>query len=124
MRARDLCVLFVISVSLALGAATPNRQADTVETSKGPLKITPLFGTAPEAAVREAADLDKSVLETAKQLLVPTLCTLLAPDLTKCHPLKLASCCAGIGKGRNVLYERSDCNASYDGQPSCRSNRI
>ena len=28
---------------MAFGAATPNRQADTVETSKGPLKITPLF---------------------------------------------------------------------------------
>ena len=28
---------------MAFGAATPNHQTDTVETSKGPLKITPLF---------------------------------------------------------------------------------
>ena len=27
----------------AFGAATPNRQSDVIETSKGPLKITPLY---------------------------------------------------------------------------------
>jgi len=43
MRAKYLCILLWSGVSLAFGAATPNRQADTVETSKGPLKITPLY---------------------------------------------------------------------------------
>src|SRR6202790_2632358 len=43
MRRRDLCGLFLTGVSLAFSAATPNHQADTVETSKGPLKITPLY---------------------------------------------------------------------------------
>jgi L-ascorbate metabolism protein UlaG (beta-lactamase superfamily) len=43
MRAKYLCVLLLASVSLAFGATTPNHQADIVETSKGPLKITPLF---------------------------------------------------------------------------------
>ncbi len=36
-------VLLLTSVSLAFGAAAPNHQADVVETSKGPLKITPLY---------------------------------------------------------------------------------
>jgi L-ascorbate metabolism protein UlaG (beta-lactamase superfamily) len=39
----ELCVLFAINLSAASGAATPNRQADVVETSRGPLRITPLF---------------------------------------------------------------------------------
>ena len=43
MRAKYSCILFVASVALAFGAATPNHQSDIVETSKGPLKITPLF---------------------------------------------------------------------------------
>jgi L-ascorbate metabolism protein UlaG (beta-lactamase superfamily) len=43
MRAKYLYVLLVAGVSLVFGAATPNHQADIVETSKGPLKITPLF---------------------------------------------------------------------------------
>src|SRR6202140_1888925 len=43
MRARTGSVVLLLGVSLAFGATTPNRQADTVETSKGPLKITPLF---------------------------------------------------------------------------------
>ena len=43
MRAKYSCSLLLIGVSLAFGAATPNHQADVVETSKGPLKLTPLF---------------------------------------------------------------------------------
>lgn len=35
--------MLAFSVSVSLGAATPNRQADVIETSKGSLKITPLF---------------------------------------------------------------------------------
>jgi L-ascorbate metabolism protein UlaG (beta-lactamase superfamily) len=35
--------LFAIGWVVALGAVAPNRQADVVETSKGPLKITPLY---------------------------------------------------------------------------------
>jgi L-ascorbate metabolism protein UlaG (beta-lactamase superfamily) len=37
------CILFAINLPVALGAAAPNRQSDVVETSRGPLKITPLF---------------------------------------------------------------------------------
>jgi len=33
----------VISLAVVFGAVAPNRQADVVETSKGPLKITPLY---------------------------------------------------------------------------------
>jgi L-ascorbate metabolism protein UlaG (beta-lactamase superfamily) len=43
MNLRTVCALLSIGVSAAFGAAMPNRQADVVETSKGPLKITPLF---------------------------------------------------------------------------------
>jgi L-ascorbate metabolism protein UlaG (beta-lactamase superfamily) len=43
MRARNLCLLLLTGSSLAVGAAIPNHQADIVETSKGPLKITPLY---------------------------------------------------------------------------------
>ena len=35
--------LLAIGLAAALGAATPNKQADVVETSQGPLKITPLY---------------------------------------------------------------------------------
>lgn len=35
--------LFAIGWAVAFGAVAPNRQADVVETSKGPLKITPLY---------------------------------------------------------------------------------
>jgi L-ascorbate metabolism protein UlaG (beta-lactamase superfamily) len=40
---RRLIALFVLAAVVVLGAATPNRQADVVQTSKGPLKITPLY---------------------------------------------------------------------------------
>lgn len=43
MRAKYSCILLLIAGSLAFGAAAPNHQVDVVETSKGPLKITPLF---------------------------------------------------------------------------------
>src|SRR5579872_1629911 len=43
MRARYLWVVLLTGISLVFGAATPNHQADVVETSKGPLKITPLY---------------------------------------------------------------------------------
>src|SRR5271169_7011580 len=43
MRAKCLCILLLTGATLAFGAATPNHQADIVETSRGPLKITPLF---------------------------------------------------------------------------------
>src|SRR6185312_4878269 len=43
MRVRTLCILLFTVISLVFGAATPNRRADIVETSRGPLKITPLF---------------------------------------------------------------------------------
>ncbi len=36
-------MLLLLGVSTAFGAATPNRQSDIVETSQGPLKITPLY---------------------------------------------------------------------------------
>src|SRR6266853_929486 len=38
-----LVVLFALTLTLAFAAATPSKQADVVETSKGPLKITPLY---------------------------------------------------------------------------------
>jgi len=38
-----LVVLFAFTLTLAFAAATPSKQADVVETSKGPLKITPLY---------------------------------------------------------------------------------
>ena len=38
-----LTVLFALTLTLAFAAATPSKQADVVETSKGPLKITPLY---------------------------------------------------------------------------------
>jgi L-ascorbate metabolism protein UlaG (beta-lactamase superfamily) len=38
-----LCLLFSIHPPVASGAAAPNRQADVAQTSRGPLKITPLF---------------------------------------------------------------------------------
>ena len=43
MRAKFLCVLLLTGVSFVFGAVAPNHQADIVETSKGPLKITPLY---------------------------------------------------------------------------------
>ena len=43
MNPRTACALLLINLSAAFGAATPNRQTDVVETSKGPLKVTPLF---------------------------------------------------------------------------------
>src|SRR5437879_12742586 len=38
-----LSLLFLISLTVAFGAIAPNRQSDVVETSKGPLKITPIY---------------------------------------------------------------------------------
>src|SRR5580692_1756143 len=35
--------LFALTAAVAWSAATPNRQADVVQTSRGPLKITPLY---------------------------------------------------------------------------------
>lgn len=35
--------LFALTAAVVWGAATPNRQTDVVETSRGPLKITPLY---------------------------------------------------------------------------------
>jgi len=35
--------LFALTAAVVWGAAAPNRQADVVETSRGPLKITPLY---------------------------------------------------------------------------------
>jgi L-ascorbate metabolism protein UlaG (beta-lactamase superfamily) len=43
MRAITVSVLLLTSLPLAFAAAAPNHQADVVETSKGPLRITPLF---------------------------------------------------------------------------------
>ncbi|MEO8050553.1 MAG: MBL fold metallo-hydrolase [Acidobacteriota bacterium] len=43
MPARNVCVLLLLGVSTAFGAATPNHQSDIVETSQGPLKIRPLY---------------------------------------------------------------------------------
>ena len=37
------CGLFLIHVSMAHAAATPNKQTDLLQTSKGPLRITPLY---------------------------------------------------------------------------------
>jgi L-ascorbate metabolism protein UlaG (beta-lactamase superfamily) len=38
-----LCVLPVIALNSAWGAAIPNRQSDVVQTSRGPLRLTPLY---------------------------------------------------------------------------------
>src|SRR5271165_2179629 len=39
-----LCGLFFfLHACIASGAATPNKQADTLQTSRGPLRITPLY---------------------------------------------------------------------------------
>jgi L-ascorbate metabolism protein UlaG (beta-lactamase superfamily) len=43
MNLKTLCPLLLIALSPGFGAVAPNRQADVVETSKGPLKITPLY---------------------------------------------------------------------------------
>lgn len=43
MNPKAVCALLLAGLSTTFGAATPNRQTDVVETSKGPLKITPLF---------------------------------------------------------------------------------
>ena len=43
MNLRAVGALAAIGLSVAFGAAAPNQQADVVETSKGPLKITPLY---------------------------------------------------------------------------------
>jgi L-ascorbate metabolism protein UlaG (beta-lactamase superfamily) len=43
MNLKTAGALLFIALSTTFGAVTPNRQADTVQTSKGPLKITPLF---------------------------------------------------------------------------------
>jgi len=43
MNLKTIGALAMFGLSVAFGAATPNRQADVVETSKGPLKITPLY---------------------------------------------------------------------------------
>jgi L-ascorbate metabolism protein UlaG (beta-lactamase superfamily) len=39
----SLTTLFLISLPVAFSAIAPNRQADEVQTSKGPLKITPIY---------------------------------------------------------------------------------
>src|SRR5579862_9516253 len=39
----EACLLFSINPPAAFAAAAPNRQADAVQTSQGPLKITPLY---------------------------------------------------------------------------------
>jgi L-ascorbate metabolism protein UlaG (beta-lactamase superfamily) len=36
-------ILFTLTLTLGFAAVMPNKQADVVETSKGPLKITPLY---------------------------------------------------------------------------------
>ena len=43
MNLKSVGALLVIGWSVTLGAVAPNRQADVFETSKGPLKITPLY---------------------------------------------------------------------------------
>ena len=43
MNLRTVGALTAFGWSVVFGAATPNRQADVVETSKGPLKITPVY---------------------------------------------------------------------------------
>jgi L-ascorbate metabolism protein UlaG (beta-lactamase superfamily) len=42
-RSRAFVALFASTALASWGAAPPNRQADVVETTQGPLKITPLF---------------------------------------------------------------------------------
>ena len=37
-----LCI-FSLGLPLAFGAATPNKQSDVIETSKGPLRMTPIY---------------------------------------------------------------------------------
>src|SRR5712692_7047333 len=39
----DLYVLSLIALNSAWGAAIPNRQSDVVQTSRGPLRLTPLY---------------------------------------------------------------------------------
>jgi len=43
MNLKIVGALVVFGFSVTFGAVAPNRQADVVETSKGPLKITPLY---------------------------------------------------------------------------------
>ena len=43
MNLKTVCPLLLVALSPAFGAVAPNRQADVVQTSKGPLKITPLY---------------------------------------------------------------------------------
>ena len=43
MKLKTMGALVAIALPVAFGAVAPNRQADIVETSKGPLKITPLY---------------------------------------------------------------------------------
>jgi L-ascorbate metabolism protein UlaG (beta-lactamase superfamily) len=43
MKLKTIGALVAIVLPVAFGAVAPNRQADVVETSKGPLKITPLY---------------------------------------------------------------------------------
>ena len=43
MKRKTIGALVAIVLPVAFGAVAPNRQADVVETSKGPLKITPLY---------------------------------------------------------------------------------
>ena len=43
MNSKTVCPLLLVALSPAFGAVAPNRQADVVQTSKGPLKITPLY---------------------------------------------------------------------------------
>lgn len=43
MKLKTIGTLIAIALPVAFGAVAPNRQADVVETSKGPLKITPLY---------------------------------------------------------------------------------
>ncbi|MEQ1949362.1 MAG: MBL fold metallo-hydrolase [Bryobacteraceae bacterium] len=42
-RTASLAASLLLTVGAATGAALPNKQADVVETGKGPLKITPLY---------------------------------------------------------------------------------
>ena len=37
------CGFFLLHISVAHGAATPNKQTDVLQTSKGPVRITPLY---------------------------------------------------------------------------------
>ena len=39
----SLTMLFLLNLPVAFGAIAPNRQADIVQTSKGPLKMTPIY---------------------------------------------------------------------------------